>query len=250
MREDDRQSKVSPAIELVYLAREGDYSSRRGALGSLRHFPLPPSEIYEVDEGFIFSFYVWPPSLLIPNNYWLPAKKRGVRIAYTGESYSRHDLIAAAIAPKQFTARVMRYVYEIKATDKYADPRREIFFRMGFSKNGSDSMYRWMPIGQDMRFGDYPFYLLTPIDMDNIIHDVLENKSIYRIQGTRISYFTMEDIRSAYPFADNGDPMILPWNTKQYYKPPIMVWGRKFFGVDTQRLPARGEGGYSTRQIA
>ena len=220
------------------------YGSGENALNSLLRFPLPPSIIEQNERGLIFRYFVWPPTEETDLLPWPATEEEGVRIAYTGESYLPSDLRKARHATPEIATLATNYFirWYSGGWTKSRNPCHLVFFGLGVSKQAGEAIFRWLPVGQTHRVGEYPRYLLE-FDLDQVLDEVLSSPDTYRLRYKQRLYTKPESIWLRYPYLKEwftDEDVFASLSGKPYGLLPLQVGPLKLLGIDKAGVPREG----------
>jgi hypothetical protein len=233
-----------------YLASVAQYGSREAALGTLRRLPLAPSMIEENNDGYIFTYYMWPPSREQVVLSWPETTARGICRSVTNESYTPYDMVRAATMREWVVAGVMRRpswnAYHLRPSEV-----RAITWNTGLSPAGMRSVMKWLPLGARGKWGwtrTYPATLLWPFDIRDVYVAAIDDPITKRLYANRSVYIDIDEFCSRQTFFPEKVRSIIPYTPQRPWSLGLMRLGDiKYMRVDEGKLRAEQEGGNPLR---
>jgi hypothetical protein len=233
-----------------YLASVAQYGSREAALGTLRRFPLAPSMIEENNDGYIFTYYMWPPSREQVVLSWPETTARGICRSVTNESYTPYDMVRAATMRKWVVEGVMqRPGWHLHAIS--VNRVRKITWNTGLSPAGMRSVMRWLPLGARGKpkwNQTYPATILWPWDMRDVYVAAIDDPATKRLYANKSTYIDIDEFCSRQTFLpDEMRTTILYTQKRPWVLGRMRLFGVRYMRIDEEKLRAEQEGGNPLR---
>ena len=240
-----------PYIVCKYLASIAQFGSREAALASLRLFALAPSVLEESNDGYILTYYMWPPSREKVVLAWPETTTCGIRRSMTGESYTPYDMVRGATMREWVLNGIMRRP-SWKARNFRPTEMKAIVWNSGLSPAGIQSVLRWMPLGAKGQWKPYclpyPHSIMWPWDMRDVYVAAVDDPATKRMYANNSTYLDIDEYCSRQTFLSKEMRLTILYTQKRpWVLGRVKIAGTRYMQIDEEKLRAEQEGGNPLR---